>query len=227
VTTLLAIETSSTVGSLAVLRDGTVRERFIATPRAQTEQLLPLIEELLTEADSTVAALDAIVFGRGPGSFTGLRIAAAVAQGLALAARKPVLAVSSLAAVAQHAWEAASVERSLVCIDARMGEVYFGCYELHDGVARAHGPEQVGAPETMGVPEWRHWTALGAGFTVYAEALAHVARRAAAVMPDLEPRARDLLPIAAADWAAGRAVPAAAALPTYLRDASAWKRSRP
>jgi tRNA threonylcarbamoyladenosine biosynthesis protein TsaB len=222
--TLLAIETSGPVGSLALCCRTTVYERCIDSPRDQAERLLPLIEELLRQAEITVGKLDAIVFGRGPGSFTGLRIAAAIAQGLALAAQKPVVGVSSLAGVAQRALDTAGVERSLVCIDARMGEVYFGCFEAEHGLVRARGPERIAAPEQVPVPACERWTALGGGFTAY-PALADVARHAEALLADTWARARDLIRLAERDLAEGGAVAATAALPTYLRDDSAWRRS--
>ena len=224
-TALLAIETSGEVGSVAVATHGIVRERSIATPREQTERLLPLVEELLGEAKLRVADLDAVVFGRGPGSFTGLRIATAAAQGLAMAARLPVIGVSSLAGTAQRAAEA-GVERSLVCIDARMGEVYWACFEVRDGLAQPAGEEHIGAPETVIIPDWEQWTALGAGFAAHAATLAHVGARAAQVLPEIYARARDLLAQAQADLGAGRVLAAAEARPTYLRDASAWRRPR-
>jgi tRNA threonylcarbamoyladenosine biosynthesis protein TsaB len=223
--TLLAIETSGAVGSLALRRDVTVHERSIASPRDQAEQLLPLIAELLRAADVTIAQIEGIVFGRGPGSFTGLRIATAIAQGLALAAQKPVIGISSLAAVAQHALDANGIERSLVCIDARMDEVYFGAFEAEHGLVRGRGPERVATPEEVAVPEWPRWTALGGGFAAYPSVLASVARRAEAVVADISPRARDLMRLAERELAEGGAVAATAARPTYLRDDSAWRRA--
>jgi len=223
---LLAIETSGAVGSLALRCGSAVHERSIASPRDQAQLLLPLIEELLRAGDVTVASLDAIVFGRGPGSFTGLRIAAAIAQGLALAAQKPVVGISSLAAVAQNALDSAGVARSLVCIDARMGEVYFGSFETEHGLVRAVGPERVATPDEVTAPPWERWTALGGGFTAYPDALAGVARQAEAVVADIAARARDLLRLADRALAEGGAVAASAALPSYVRDDSAWRRPR-
>ena len=224
-TTMLAIETSGPIGSLALRRGTTVHERCIASPRDQAERLLPLIEELLRAAGVTVAGLDALVFGRGPGSFTGLRIATAIAQGLALAARKPMIGVSSLAAVAQGAFDTLGVTRSLVCLDARMGEVYFGSFEAECGLVHACGPERVATPDNVVAPDWERWTALGAGFSAYEDALAPVARQAEAVVADSAAHARDLLKLADRELAEGRAVAAAAARPTYLRDDSAWRRA--
>jgi tRNA threonylcarbamoyladenosine biosynthesis protein TsaB len=225
VSILLAIETSGPVGSLALCRGSTVHERSIAAPRDQAEQLLPLIAELLCAADVTIAQLDGVVFGRGPGSFTGLRIATAIAQGLALATKKPVIGISSLAAVAQQALDANRIERSLVCIDARMGEVYFGSFEAEHGLVRARGPERVATPDKVVAPEWPRWTALGSGFAAYPSALAGVARQAEAVVADIRAGARNLLRLADREIAEGGGVTAAAARPTYLRDATAWRRA--
>jgi tRNA threonylcarbamoyladenosine biosynthesis protein TsaB len=227
VSALLAIETSGFHGSVAVARDAAIFERSIATPREQSELVLPLIAELLAEAELDVHSLDAIVFGRGPGSFTGLRMAAATAQGLALSLDRPVIGISSLAAAAQRTWETTSAQRALVCVDAHMGEVYWGCFEVRQGLAESCGPEGIGVPETVSVPEWGPWTALGTGFVAYAEALAPLAQGAERVITDLPARARDLLPLAAKAWREGRMTRAAAALPTYLRDASAWRRHKP
>jgi tRNA threonylcarbamoyladenosine biosynthesis protein TsaB len=224
-TVLLAIETSGAVGSLALRRGATIHERSIASARDQADQLLPLVAELLGAADVTIAQVDAIVFGRGPGSFTGLRIATAIAQGLALATQKPVIGISSLAAVAQHALDANGIERSLVCIDARMGEVYFGSFEAEQGLVRARGPERVAAPEKVAAPVWRRWAALGGGFAAYPSALAGVAAQAETAVADISARARDLMQLADRELAEGGAVAAAAARPTYLRDDSAWRRA--
>src|SRR5690606_16284442 len=107
---LLAIDTSSRVGSIALLDGSDVSERFIATPREQAELVLPLVDDLLGARGIGLKDLDALVLGRGPGSFTGLRIAASVVQGLAFAAERPVVAVSSLEALAQRAWRELGIE---------------------------------------------------------------------------------------------------------------------
>ena len=140
---LLAIETSSDVGTVALLAEETVEQQRIATPREQTERILPMIGELLATAGLPLEDLDGIAFGRGPGSFTGLRVAAAVAQGLGLAVNLPLLPVSSLAAMAQGLWRTEGQERSLVCIDARMGEVYWGVFEVREGLAELLGAEHL------------------------------------------------------------------------------------
>jgi tRNA threonylcarbamoyladenosine biosynthesis protein TsaB len=221
---LLAIETSGAVGTVALRAGGRLVERSIATPREQTELILPIIAGLLSEAGTELRSLDAIVFGRGPGSFTGLRIAAAIAQGLAMSVHLPVIAVSSLAATAQRAWDDERIAASLVCVDARMGEVYWARFEIREGLAQLLGAERIGAPEAVIIDGDGRFAALGGGFAAHPQALAPVAARAERVLPELAPRARDLLPQAESDFAAGRVLAATAALPVYLRDATAWQR---
>jgi tRNA threonylcarbamoyladenosine biosynthesis protein TsaB len=221
---LLGIETSSAVGSLVVAVDGELVMRSIATPREQTERLLELIADVLNETGVKLHDLDGIAFGRGPGSFTGLRIAAAAAQGFALSTGVPLLPVSSLAALAQGAWRTHVVQRALVCVDARMGEVYVGEFEIVEGLAQSRRAETVSAPAAVAAPTLDKWTALGDGFAAYAEALASVVATAERALPELLPQAQDLIPQAAADLAAGRAPRVEAALPVYLRDEQAWRR---
>jgi tRNA threonylcarbamoyladenosine biosynthesis protein TsaB len=220
----LGIETSSARGSVALAIDGDSRERTIATPREQADKLLELTSELLGEARLELGDLDALVFGRGPGSFTGLRVAAAVAQGYALAAGVPLYPVSSLAALAQRAWRERGIEHALVCTDARMGEVYAGEFRVAAGVAVVIRAEELVAPAALRVPDAHGWAAVGDGWRAYAADLAPLRDAASAVLADLEPLARDLFALAAADVVAGRATPFERALPVYLRESSAWRR---
>jgi len=224
VTRLLAIETSSTVGSVALAVDGDVREATIPVPREQTARILPLIEQLLGEAGIELGSLDAVVFGRGPGSFTGLRVAAAIAQGLALATGLPIVAVSSLAALAGRAAAAERAADVLVCIDARMGEVYSAYYRVAVRVPELVGAETIGAPEAVTAPAADDWLAVGDGFAAHGAALERVAACARAVLADASARARDLVPLAEHELAAGRTLEPEQALPVYLREASAWHR---
>jgi len=223
---LLAIETSGTEGSIALEGPGDeIHERVIPTPREQSGLILPLVGELLAEAGLALADLDVLAFGRGPGSFTGLRVAAAVTQGLALASERPIVGVSSMAALAQRAWDEGGAGAALVCVDARMGELYWGFYRIRDGLAALEGEEAIGPPEQVPLPAGpRDWLALGSGFAAAAEALAGHRRAAREVRETLEPRARDLLPLARAEAAAGRFLCPEDALPVYLREADAWRR---
>jgi len=223
---LLVVETSAAEGSVALAGPGdALSERIIPTPRAQTELILPLVAELLAESGQRLQDLDALAFGRGPGSFTGLRVAAAVTQGLALASGRPIVAVSSMAALAQRAWLERGAEAALVCVDARMGEIYWGFYRVRDGLATLAGEESLGPPERVPVPgPQRDWVAVGSGFAVAPEALAEQRGAALAVNADLAPRARDLLPLARAEVAAGRFLVPEDAVPVYLRGGDAWRR---
>ena len=221
---LLAIETSSDVGTVALLVGGAVEEQRIETPREQTERILPIVDDLLSAAGLTLEDLDGIAFGQGPGSFTGLRIAAAVAQGLGLAANLPLLPVSSLAAMAQGVWRIQSQARSLVCIDARMGEVFWGAYEVRDDLAEPLGEERLSGPEAVGWTGAGTWGAIGSGFEVFAAELEFVVAAAHVVETAFKPSATDLLPRAAADLHAGRIQSVNEAIPVYLRDETAWRK---
>ena len=220
---LLAFETSSREGTVALQVDGAVQQESITTPREQTDQLLPLTARLLGGAGLSLRDLDAIAFGRGPGSFTGLRIAAAAAQGLGMATGLPLLPVSSLAATAQGLWRTHGSSNTLVCVDARMGEVYWAAFEIHGGVARGVGTEQLTAPEEVTSAGLVSWSAAGNAFEVYGDVLDELTAQARAVFAAVCPRAVDLFPLAAADLAAGRGRLPEDAGPAYLRSDSAWK----
>jgi tRNA threonylcarbamoyladenosine biosynthesis protein TsaB len=221
---LLGIETSGRIGSVALSVDGRVESREIANAREQTERLLAVVDELLVGAGLEVARLDGIAFGRGPGSFTGLRVAAAVAQGLAAPASVPLLPVSSLLCLAQRAWRSERVGHSLACVDAHMGEIYWGEFELRNGMMYAAGPERLGAPSELAAPGGRGWVAVGGGFAAQREALAAVLAKAQRALPELEPAAEDLFPAAEEALAAGRGTSPREALPVYLREHTAWRR---
>lgn len=222
---LLAFETSGRVGSVALETQRGVELREIATPREQTERLLALTDELLAAAGIALEALHGIAFGRGPGSFTGLRVSAAVAQGLGAATGVPLLPVSSLLCLAERAFREHGCERALVSIDAHMGEVYSAFAERRGGAVEIVGGERLSAPADVAAPPpGPAWCAVGSGFAAHAAVLAAVARGAAQVLPELEPSAADLLPQAKRDLEAGRITAPAAALPVYLREHTAWRR---
>jgi tRNA threonylcarbamoyladenosine biosynthesis protein TsaB len=221
---LLGFETSSAQGSVALQTPLGVAIRTIATPREQTEQILQLADELLVGAGLTLAALDGIAFGRGPGSFTGLRVSAAVVQGLAAVSNVPLLPVSSLLCLAERAWRERQCLRTLLCVDAHMGEVYWAEAACRDGVVSIVGAERLAAPREVVGLKGGTWAAVGGGFLTYAEVLAGPLQAAAQSFPDLTPSAEHLFPQAERDLAAGRGVAPTAALPVYLREHTAWKR---
>jgi len=226
---LLAVETATEACSAALLIDGVVAVRFEEMARGHAERILPMIDALLHEASLSLRQLDAIAFGRGPGGFTGLRLAASLVQGLAFGAGLRVVPVSTLRAVAQAALERdGAAEGVLVCTDARMQEVYWAGFRRGTaGLAEAVSVERVGAADSVALPgplEGLEVVGAGRGFAAYPQ-LAGVAGAWAAAVPALRVVHADLLPSAAAiarlavpEWQAGRTVAAHAALPIYVRD---------
>lgn len=214
---LLALETSTEACSAALAVDGDVHERFEIAPRRHAELILPMVDGLLKEAGLRLADLDAMAFGRGPGAFTGVRIAAGVIQGLAFGADRPVIPISTLAALAQGATtEGNSIAAA---IDARMGEVYWGVFLVGpDGLVDAAGEERVCKADSVDVPKAVECFGVGTGWTTYGGILAEkLGDRLKGFAGDRFPRARDVLKLAVREFDAGRAITAADALPVYLR----------
>jgi tRNA threonylcarbamoyladenosine biosynthesis protein TsaB len=224
---LLALDTSTEACSAALLLEGDLRLREEMTERGHAELLLPMIDDLLAEAGLEPGALDAIAFGRGPGAFTGLRIAAGIAQGFAFAAGLPVAPVSSLAAVADLV-PAADGQSVLVCNDARMGEVYWGVYGRGpDGSIAALSAEAVSPPGRVGgdLECVRH--AAGNALRAYPDLVARLAGHGIVLHPGLYPRADAVARLGARLIAAGGGVPAELALPVYVRDDVARPSAQP
>jgi tRNA threonylcarbamoyladenosine biosynthesis protein TsaB len=207
---LLAFDTSTETMSIAVANDAQLwRQSGRGGPLASAA-LIPAIQALLAEAGLGLAGLDAIAFGHGPGSFTGLRTACAVAQGLAFGAGVPVLGIDTLMAVAEQARQQAGCIRVLAVLDARMDEVYAGAYEFAAGVWIRHGEFSLDRPQALSLPAG--WTLAGNAFDAYGERLPPGPR--VACLPD----AAALVALAPALLAGGQAVPADRALPLYIRD---------
>ncbi|NWO07796.1 MAG: tRNA (adenosine(37)-N6)-threonylcarbamoyltransferase complex dimerization subunit type 1 TsaB [Alteromonadaceae bacterium] len=229
---LLALDTSSEGCSAALWLDGQLVERFEVAPRGHTRLLMPMIKELLAEQQLTPADLDALAFARGPGSFTGLRIATGVVQGLAWGLALPVVPVSSLAAVALLAIEQHSLENGdgiAVAFDARMGEVYWGTFECHDGLPVAIGPERVCAPEAVALPEAgesspRRWFGAGAGWRFHEAMPAPVTGQFVGRDETLVPRAAQVARLAEIAFQRGETVSAEQAQPVYVRDEVTWQK---
>ena len=222
---LLALDTATENCSAALLIDGTLLLREVEMERGHAERILPMIDDLLSQAGLGLTDLDAIAFGRGPGSFTGVRLAATVTQGLAFGANLGVIPISDLQAVAQRAFGTdPALSRALVCNDARMGEVYWGCYERGvGGLARLEGEEQVSKPSEVKLPSgWLTATPVGRGFVAYAEALQFAVPAETFPVDNpffhLLPHAREIAFLALPELAAGRLLPPEAAIPIYLRD---------
>lgn len=220
-TKILALETATEACSVALWLDGAVLERHEVAPRGHAERVLPMMEAVLAEAGLGLRQLDGLAFGRGPGAFTGVRIAAGVAQGAAFGADLPVVPVSTLAALAEGVRREGLASRVLAAIDARKGEVYWGAYRGEpSGVVEPVGEECVTPPEAVPLPEGGHWYGAGTGWGTY-----HVALNArlgddrlAGWEDDRLPRARDVAALAAPVLAEGGGLAPEAAVPVYLRD---------
>lgn len=224
---MLAIETSAETCSVALNAGDEVLERFEHAPMKHAELILPSISGVLAEAGIAVQDLDAIAFGRGPGSFTSLRIGIGVVQGLAWGADRPVVPVSSLAAVAQVAagerQDLPSESQIVVAMDARMQEVFHAAFRLGaDGLVVADGEERVGPPKDLSPTG--QWVAAGNGFERY-DALAQTARKALVCRADAWPRASAVLALARRWLEHNEPLPAALAQPVYIRNDIAEKPS--
>jgi tRNA threonylcarbamoyladenosine biosynthesis protein TsaB len=211
---LLAFETSTEACSVAVLVDGAVHARFEVAPRRHTELALPWADALLAEAGVSRAQLDAIAVSRGPGAFTGVRLGISLAQGIALALDRPVLAVSTLAVLAMQAQGDV-----IAAIDARMGEVYVGAFRRAGEGVVAVGPEAVSAPEQVALPEAGLWQGVGTGFGAVDGALRdRFGALLASVDPAALPHAADLATLAAIAFRNGEALAPERVEPAYLRN---------
>ncbi len=216
---LLALDTATEACSVALLVDGQVRaHRFELAPRRHAERILPMCDEVLAEAGTALADLDALAFGRGPGAFTGVRLAVAVAQGIGFAAELPLIPVSTLAALAHGVYREHGVARVAAALDARMNQVYWGCYEVDASRdLRPVGPEQVADPDAVWVPPSPDWSGVGSGWARYPDSLgARLAVREC--WPERHPDALDVALLAAYAWHRGETVSPEQAQPVYLRD---------
>ncbi|WP_312119388.1 tRNA (adenosine(37)-N6)-threonylcarbamoyltransferase complex dimerization subunit type 1 TsaB [Kosakonia cowanii] len=224
---ILAIDTATEACSVALWNDGTTFAHFELCPREHTQRILPLVRAALADADVKLTDLDALAFGRGPGSFTGVRIGIGIAQGLALGADLPMIGVSTLATMAQGAWRKTGATRVLAAIDARMGEVYWAEYQRDaDGVWHGEETEAVLKPEAVSERLQQldgSWAMVGTGWGAWPE----LAANSPLTLTDGEmllPTAEDMLPIARQLFAAQKWVAVEQAEPVYLRNEVAWKK---
>ncbi len=216
---LLAVDTATEACSVALWLDGELRERHAVVVREHAARLPEMLAALLAECGVSLAQLDGIACGVGPGSFAGVRIGVGFVKGLAMGLDRPVVAVSSLAMLAQGAIRRHGAAQVLAAIDARMNEVYFGVYEARDGLARRRG-EEIVAP-AAGLPGGLagSYAAAGSGWQAYGAALhERLAAELSTVDGEALPNAADALALAAPEFAAGRVLDGAALLPVYLRN---------
>ena len=224
---ILALDTATEACSGALLNQQQIDARFEIAPRDHTQRILPLIEELLLAQQLDLTQLDALAFGRGPGSFTGVRIGIGIAQGLALGAALPMIGISTLATLAEGAWRLQGATRVLTAIDARMGEVYWAEYQRDEsGVWQGETSESVLSPEaalTRMQALSGEWMTAGTGWQAYPALQQGHALTLHASEVTL-PAAEDMLPLATLALQQGMTLQPENAEPTYLRNEVAWKK---
>lgn len=226
-TRILAIDTATEACSVAIWNQGEVHALFELCPREHTQRILPLVQQVLAESGLSLSQLDALAFGRGPGSFTGVRIGIGIAQGLALGAELPMLGISTLQTMAQGAWRMTGAQRVLAAIDARMGEVYWGQFErkldgqwLESAGEAVLSPQQALERAQQLQGDWAH---VGTGWQTYPDLVAGSSLNVTDGQM-LLPQAEDMLPLALLAWQQGLAVNVENAEPTYLRNEVTWKK---
>jgi tRNA threonylcarbamoyladenosine biosynthesis protein TsaB len=212
---ILALDTATENCSAALWMSGGVLLREAEAERGHAELILTMIDELLKESATRLSDLTAIAFGRGPGSFTGVRLAASVTQGLAFGAGVPVVPVSDLRAVAQRV----AAQQVLVCNDARMQEVYWACFERGpDGLMQPVTDERVSKPADVQLPPAWKGVGAGRGFAAYTTLQERLADQLSNIEPTVLPHAREVALLAVEEVRGGRLRPPESAVPTYIRD---------
>lgn len=226
-TRIMAIDTATEACSVALWDNGRIYSHYDVCPREHTQRILPMVQQVLAEAQLSLIDLDALAFGQGPGSFTGVRIGIGIAQGLALGADLPVIGVSTLTTMAQGAFQLMGATQVLAAIDARMGEVYWGAYALN-----AEQQWQIVQDESVLSPTQVNqqlgelqgdWYSVGTGWQTYPD----MSEKTAIQLIDGQialPSAVDMLPLALMNWQGGLAVAVENAQPVYLRNEVTWKK---
>ncbi|MBD1571825.1 tRNA (adenosine(37)-N6)-threonylcarbamoyltransferase complex dimerization subunit type 1 TsaB [Vibrio sp. S17_S38] len=229
---ILALDTSTENCSVALMVNDQLYTRSEIAPRDHTKKILPMVDEVLKEADVSLQDLDALAFGRGPGSFTGVRIGIGIAQGLSFGAELPMIGISTLAAMAQASYRVHKSKQVVAAIDARMSEIYWGQYQREaDGQWRAIAIDNGQAECVIPPSELSShltvtdgcWTQAGTGWAAYEDALNSLPLTLS--QGDVfYPEAQDIAFLAQFEWSKGNTVDAEQASPTYLRDKVTWKK---
>lgn len=229
---ILALDTATEACSVALYNDGEQTSFFEVCPQKHTQRILPLVNQLLAESGLALNQLDALAFGKGPGSFTGVRIGIGIAQGLALGAGLPLIGVSTLQTMAQGCKRANNAHQVLAGIDARMGEIYLGCYSINqNNIWQDQQPEAVLTPQQVisQLSELKNeWLLAGTAWHAYPD----LAKQIQDNVPDCQlvksnidfPSALDMLPLSLQAWQNGLIEPVAQVEPSYLRNNVAWKK---
>jgi tRNA threonylcarbamoyladenosine biosynthesis protein TsaB len=222
---ILALDTSTECCSVAVSVGDAIQQRLEMTQRGHSDLILGMLDQLFAEAETTIDTIDVLAFGRGPGSFTGVRVGVAVAQGIAFARDIPVIPVSTLQAIAQDIIDTEAVEYVAVAIDARMGEIYCASYQNQAGQAELLDEERVCPPEDFKPCTDANWFGAGTGWETYqTELKANFAEQLLDVDPQRYPQAAAMLKLAEPLAERGEMVSADQAVPVYLRNNVAKKK---
>lgn len=220
---ILALDAATEACSSALYLDGEVAERFELAPRRHAAILLPMAQGLLAQAGIALAQLDAIAFGHGPGSFTGIRIALGVAQGLALGSGRPVVGVSTLAALAARSLSGRTSGQAAVALDARMDQVYWAAYRTDGAGALTAADEALLYPQCAPRLAGVDWIKAGTGWVRFGDALSQATGLSPGVPAQLHPHAADIARLAVLKLKIGEACDATGAAPVYLRQHVAEK----
>ncbi|WP_423185879.1 tRNA (adenosine(37)-N6)-threonylcarbamoyltransferase complex dimerization subunit type 1 TsaB [Alishewanella sp. d11] len=225
----LALDTSTEACSVALSYHGQLLALDEVCPQQHSKRILPMVQQVLAEAGVSLNQLNGIVFGRGPGSFTGVRIGVSVAQGVAFGVDVPVYGVSTLAAMAQAAAKLTAAKQVIAAIDARMAEVYLAAFALDaQGFMQPISPEIAAKPAALPAVVTdltfdRDLLGVGTGWQTYATELQAVLP--ATIAADiLYPSAQFMLPFANSAWQEGHFVAAEQAEPVYVRDEVTWQK---
>ncbi|AHG77599.1 hypothetical protein X874_9630 [Mannheimia varigena USDA-ARS-USMARC-1312] len=223
-TTILALDTATEACSVALLHNGKISTLDEISPRSHTQRILPMVDELLTQANIQIKDVNYLVFGRGPGSFTGVRVGVSVAQGLAMGANLPVVAVSNLKAMAEEAYQKLGAEKVIALIDARMNEVYFAQFERNGEQWNEVVVEQVCSPEKA-ISQFQiseNMIVVGTGWAAYSQ---FSEQNLPLVVSEITlPSAEYMLSIAQEEITKGNVQSALEIEPVYLRNEVTWEK---
>jgi tRNA threonylcarbamoyladenosine biosynthesis protein TsaB len=216
---LLALDSSASACSVAIMQDDEIAMQHQVAPMQQAQLILPMIDEIMQQSNVSFDQLDALAFGCGPGSFTGVRIAASVIQGLAYATELPIIKISSLAATAQAAFTDLGWKKLLVAMDARISEIYFGAYAVNArGLVELMGEESISAPDKIIFPAGDNWYGVGNAWEVY-----HIAYQPSRIDASRLPMASAIATLAKEKFQNKEWTALEDAIPAYLRNNVAEK----
>ncbi|UKH18179.1 tRNA (adenosine(37)-N6)-threonylcarbamoyltransferase complex dimerization subunit type 1 TsaB [Actinobacillus pleuropneumoniae] len=222
--TILAIDTATEACSVALQHNGKLTSLDELSPKTHTQRILPMIDELLAQANISIKQVDALVFGRGPGSFTGVRVGVGIAQGLAMGANLPVVPISNLLAMAQAAYEQTGATNVVALIDARMNEIYFAQYERVGQIWQEMVTEQVCSPESAinQIQLKANTVVVGTGWAAYSQFAE--AKLPLSISDITLPSAKSMLKLAELELEQGKALSALQIEPVYLRNEVTWEK---